>query len=215
MRRRVRAASEGMTMTTEEFNLIFAGVGGQGSVLASHIIAQAAIEEGLKARVGETFGAAQRGGKVHSHVRIGKDVYSPLCKANSVEVLLGCEPNETLRLALRFSGPSSIIITNTRPVPSMDVNIGAAKYPDIKALLSGLEKLSGKVIAFDATKLAIEAGSERTMNVVLLGALAATGKLPFKSDGLRKAVWDRVPPSTIETNMKAFDSGYEMCKSLS
>ena len=201
-------------MATDEFNLIFTGVGGQGSVLASHIIAEAAIMDGLKVRVGETFGAAQRGGKVHSHVRIGKDVYGPLCMESSVDILLGCEPNETLRLALKYSGPSSIIITNTRKIPSMDVNIGAAKYPDIKMVINGLEKLSKKVIAFDATKLAIEVGSDRTMNVILLGALAATDMTPFKTDNLKKAIKDRVPPSTVEINMKAFDSGYKKCKSL-
>jgi len=201
-------------MTTDEFNLIFAGVGGQGSVLASHIIAEAAIMDGLKVRVGETFGAAQRGGKVHSHVRIGKDVFGPLCKEGSVDVLLGCEPNETLRLAIRYSGPSSIIITNTREISSMDVNIGAAKYPNIKEIVNSLEKLSKKVIAFDATKLAIEAGSDRAMNVVLLGAIAATDLMPLKTDNLRIAIKNRVPPSTIESNMNAFDSGYKLCKSL-
>jgi indolepyruvate ferredoxin oxidoreductase beta subunit len=201
-------------MTTNEFNLVFAGVGGQGSVLASHIIAEAAIMDGQKVRVGETFGAAQRGGKVHSHVRIGQDVYGPLCKENSVDVLLGCEPNETLRMALKYCGLSSVVITNTREIPSMDVNIGVAKYPDIKAVVSGLEKLSGKVIAFDATKLSIESGSDRAMNVVLLGALAATGLTPFKIDNLREAIRGRVPPSTVESNMKAFDAGYTACKNL-
>lgn len=201
-------------MSTDEFNLIFAGVGGQGSVLASHIIAEAAIMDGLRVRVGETFGAAQRGGKVHSHVRIGSDVYGPLCRENSVDVLLGCEPNETLRLALKYCSPSSLVITNTREVPSMDVNIGVAKYPDIKEVVNSLEKLSGKVLAFDATKLAIEAGSDRTMNVVLLGSLAATDLTPFKPDNLREAIRGRVPPSTVESNMKAFDSGYKACKNL-
>ncbi len=198
----------------DEFNLVFAGVGGQGSVLASHIIAEAAIAQGLRARVGETFGAAQRGGKVHSHVRIGRDVYGPLCRTYSADVLLGCEPNEALRLALRYCGPMSTIITNTKQVPSMDVNIGAAKYPDVGDIINGLSKISGKVISFDATKLAVEAGSERAMNVVLLGALAATGRLPFRGDGLKKAIESRVPPSTIETNMRAFESGYENCKNL-
>ena len=201
-------------MTTNEFNLIFAGVGGQGSVLASHIIAEAAIINGLKVRVGETFGAAQRGGKVYSHVRIGRDVYGPLCRENSVDVLLGCEPNETLRLALKYSGPSSIIITNTRGVPSMDVNIGVATYPELKAVIDGLVKLSRKVIAFDATKLAIEAGSDRMMNVVLLGAFAATDLAPLKTDNLMEAIKNRVPSSTVEGNMKAFDAGLKMCKSL-
>ncbi len=195
-----------------EFNLIVAGVGGQGSVLASHIVAEAAVAQGLKTRVGETFGAAQRGGKVHSHVRSGEDVYGPLCPAESLDVLLGLEPNETLRLAVDYAGPDTLIITNTRPVPSMDANIGADTYPEIEAVIAGLKKLSSKVIGFDATEIAVKAGNERTMNVVLLGALAATGKLPYDGELLREAVMARVPPRTVEANMRAFNDGIEAYK---
>ena len=195
-----------------EFNLIVAGVGGQGSVLASHIVAEAAVAQELKARVGETFGAAQRGGKVHSHVRIGEDVYGPLCPVESLDVLLGLEPNETLRLAVDYAGPDTLIITNTRPVPSMDANIGADTYPEIEAVIAGLKKLSSMVISFDATEIAVEAGNERTMNVVLLGALAATGKLPYDGELLREAVMARVPPRTVEANMRAFSNGIEAYK---
>ena len=203
-----------MMATIGEFNLIVTGVGGQGSVLASHIVAEAAVAQGLKTRVGETFGAAQRGGKVHSHVRIGEDVYGPLCPAESLDVLLGLEPNETLRLALDYAGPDTLIITNTRPVPSMDANIGVDAYPKIEAVIDVLKKLSSKVIGFDATEIAVEAGNERTMNVVLLGALAATGKLPYDGELLREAVMARVPPRTVEANMRAFNGGIEACKEL-
>ncbi len=203
-----------MMVKIGEFNLIVTGVGGQGSILASHIVAEAAVAQGLKTRVGETFGAAQRGGKVHSHVRIGEDVYGPLCPAESLDVLLGLEPNETLRLAVDYAGPDTLIITNTRPVPSMDANIGADAYPEIEAVIAGLKKLSSKVIGFDATEIAVEAGNERTMNVVLLGALAATGKLPYDGELLREAVMARVPPRTVEANMRAFNDGIEACKEL-
>lgn len=205
-----RTSEQVNTMTEKDaFNLIVAGVGGQGSVLASHIIADAAVRSGLKVRVGETFGAAQRGGKVHSNVRIGKDVYGPLCPKESLDVLIGLEPNETLRLAVKYASSRTIIITNTKPVPSMDVNIGAEKYPDTGDIIDGLKQLSGKVIAFDATELAVKAGNQRTMNVVLLGALAATGALPFKEAFFREAIKERVPPRTIEVNNVAYKKGYE------
>jgi indolepyruvate ferredoxin oxidoreductase beta subunit len=192
------------------FNLIVAGVGGQGSILASHIIAEAAVKSGLKVRVGETFGAAQRGGKVHSNVRLGEGVYGPLCPEGSLDVLIGLEPNETLRLAVKYASPRTLVITNTRPVPSMDVNIGAERYPDVEDIVEGLEEISGGVVAFDATMLALEAGNERTMNVVLLGALAATKKLPFDEEYLKEAIRERVPPKTIETNNIAYDKGYKI-----
>lgn len=196
-----------MVTNLKEFNLIVTGVGGQGSVLASHIVAEAAVKQGFKVRVGETFGAAQRGGKVHSHVRIGNNVYGPLCPSKSLDVLVGLEPNETLRLALKYANEKTLIITNTRPVPSMDTNIGADTYPEVSKVIAALEKISGRVVAFDATELAVKAGNERTMNVVLLGALASSGKLPFETESLREAVLGRVPPRTVEVNEAAFNLG--------
>ncbi len=192
----------------KEFNLIVTGVGGQGSVLASHIVAEAAVKRGFRVRVGETFGAAQRGGKVHSHVRIGDEIHGPLCPSRSLDVLLGLEPNETLRLALKYANEETLIITNTRPVPSMDANIGADSYPDVPLLIEALRRLSENVVSFDATELAVEAGNERTMNVVLLGTLAASGRLPFGKESLREAVLIRVPPRTVEVNEAAFNLGH-------
>jgi len=197
-----------------EFNLIVAGVGGQGSVLASHIIAEAAVSAGLRVRVGETFGAAQRGGKVHSHVRMGEDVYGPLCPRASLDVLVGLEPNEALRLAVDYSTQDTVIITNTRPVPSMDSNIGADSYAEVGEIVEGLRRLSKEVVPIDATGLAVEAGNERTMNVVLLGALCATELLPYEPDALRWAVSERVPPRTVEVNMRVFEMGYERCREI-
>ena len=191
----------------KEFNLIVTGVGGQGSVLASHIVAEAAVKKGFKVRVGETFGAAQRGGKVHSHVRIGDEVYGPLCPSRSLDVLMGLEPNETLRLALKYAYEETLIITNTRPVPSMDANIGVDAYPDVSLLIEALGRISGRVVSFDATELAVKAGNERTMNVVLLGALATSRKLPFGTESLREAVLGRVPLRTVKVNEAAFNLG--------
>jgi indolepyruvate ferredoxin oxidoreductase beta subunit len=92
-------------------------------------------------------------------------------------------------------------------VPSMDTNIGADAYPDVSLLIEALGRLSGKVVSFDATELAVKAGNERTMNVVLLGALAASGRLPFEKESLREAVMSRVPPRTVKVNEAAFDLG--------
>ena len=196
----------------KEFNMIVAGVGGQGSVLASHIVAEAAVAQGLKTRVGETFGASQRGGKVHSHVRIGEEVFGPLCPGKSLNILVGLEPNETLRLALPYVNKETYIITNTRQIPSMDVNIGADEYPSIDEIVNGLKKLSKTVIAFNATELAIKAGNPQTMNVVMLGALASSGRLPFEPDILKEAVIQSVPARTRDVNMKAFSLGQDASK---
>jgi len=190
-----------------ELNLIIAGVGGQGSILASHIVAIAAIKDGLRARVGETFGAAMRGGAVASHVRIGKNVEGPLVPKDGADVIVAVEPLEGLRNAVKFLKPSGIIITNIHPWYPMDVNIGRAQYPSMDQIEEAVRKMGGKVVKLDATKLAQEAGNVRTTNIVMLGALAATGKLPFSVETLKETVRENVPPKTIDANMRAFELG--------
>ena len=198
----------------KELNLIVGGVGGQGSVLASHIVADAAVRAGLKARVGETFGAAMRGGAVSSHIRIGEDVQGPLVADDKLDVLIALEPLEGLRIGVKYLSPTGIAILNTKPVPSIDINIGKATYPDISTIVSSLERLCKKVVAIDATELSIKSGSARTLNILMLGMAAATELLPFPIEVLKETIKERVPKGTEELNMKAFDVGYNTAKGL-
>lgn len=190
-----------------ELNLIVAGVGGQGSILASHIVAMAAIKETLNARVGETFGAAMRGGAVASHVRIGEEVQSPLVPRDGADIVLAMEPLEGLRNVTDYLKKGGFLLTNVHPWLPVDVNIGRAEYPSKEAIKGAVEKLGGKMVEIDATALAQKAGNIRTTNTVMLGALAATGKLPFSADVLKEAVKENVPPKTVEVNVKAFELG--------
>ena len=194
---------------TFELNLIIAGVGGQGSIRASHIVAIAAIKEGLRSRVGETFGAAMRGGAVASHVRIGKGIFAPLIANDGAEIVLALEPLEGLRNAAKFLAKGGLLLTNTRAWMPVDVNIGRAEYPSLEAIKGAVEKLGGEVVAIDATSLAQQAGNVRTMNVVILGALAGTGKLPISVETLKEVVKENVPPKTIEANLRAFELGFK------
>lgn len=195
-----------------DLSLVIAGVGGQGSILASHMVAMAAIREGLRARVGETFGAAMRGGAVASHVCIGPNVNAPLVPKDGAEVILALEPLEGLRNVVKFLKKGGLLITNTRPWLPVDVNIGRAKYPSMGDIKGGVEKLGGRFVEIDATKLAQEAGNVRTMNAVMLGALAATGKLPVSVDTLKEVIKENVPPKTIEVNIHAFEAGFNALK---
>jgi indolepyruvate ferredoxin oxidoreductase beta subunit len=192
-----------------ELNLVIAGVGGQGSILASHIVAMAAIREGLRARVGETFGAAMRGGAVASHVRIGPDVNAPLVAKDGAEIVLALEPLEGLRNVVKFLKEGGTLIANTRPWYPVDVAIGRAKYPSAEEIRGAVERLGGRMVEIEATSLAQEAGNVRTVNVVMLGALAATGKLPFPIDTLKEVIKENVPPKTIDVNLRAFDLGFK------
>ena len=197
-----------------DLTLVIAGVGGQGSILASHMVALAAIREGLRARVGETFGAAMRGGAVASHVCIGPNVNAPLVPKDGAEIILALEPLEGLRNVVKFLKNGGVLITNTRPWFPVDVNIGRAKYPSMDSIRAAVEKLGGKTVEMDATKLAQEAGNVRTMNAVMLGALAATEKLPFSVETLKEVIKENVPPKTIEVNTKAFEAGFNAMKKL-
>ncbi len=194
---------------TPELNLIIAGVGGQGSIRASHIVGIAAIQEGMRARVGETFGAAMRGGAVASHVRIGKGIFAPLIAKDGAEIVLALEPLEGLRNAVKFLAKGGLLLTNTHAWMPVDVNIGRAEYPTLEAIKGAVEKLGGEVVAIDATSLAQQAGNVRTMNVVMLGALAGTGKLPISVKTLKEVVRENVPPKTIEANLRAFELGFK------
>jgi indolepyruvate ferredoxin oxidoreductase beta subunit len=195
-----------------ELNLIIAGVGGQGSILASHMVAMAAIREGLRARVGETFGAAMRGGAVASHVRIGKGVNAPLIPRGGADIVLAMEPLEGLRNVVSFLRKGGLLLTNTHEWLPVDVNIGRANYPSLKSIKEAVEQLGGRMIAIDGTSLAQQAGDVRTLNVVMLGALAATGKLPISTETLKQIIMENVPRKTVEMNMRAFELGFNSLK---
>ncbi|KUO40496.1 MAG: hypothetical protein APZ16_05265 [Candidatus Hadarchaeum yellowstonense] len=195
-----------------ELNLIIAGVGGQGSILASHMVAMAAIREGLRARVGETFGAAMRGGAVASHVRIGKGVNAPLIPRGGADIVLAMEPLEGLRNVVSFLRKGGLLLTNTHEWLPVDVNIGRANYPSLQSIKEAVEQLGGRMIAIDGTSLAQQAGDVRTLNVVMLGALAATGKLPISTETLKQIIMENVPRKTVEMNMRAFELGFNSLK---
>ena len=195
-----------------ETNMIIAGVGGQGSILASHIVATAAIRDGLRARVGETFGAAMRGGAVASHVRIGKEVSAPLIQKDGGDIVLALEPLEGLRNVVKYLAKGGLLLTNTHAWIPTDVNVGRAEYPSTDSITKAVAKLGGKIIAIDATSLAQQAGNVRTMNIVMLGALAGTGKLPVSTETLRLVVKENVPPKTIDANLRAFELGFNTVK---
>ncbi|MEW6522757.1 MAG: indolepyruvate oxidoreductase subunit beta [Bacillota bacterium] len=194
-------------------NIIITGVGGQGSVLASRIVAGALLQHAgsdpqYRVRVGETFGAAQRGGSVASHVRAGS-VLGPLVGEDQADLIVALEPLEGLRIAVRYLKPGGTVVLNTRAVPPTDVKAGYAQYPALEAILEALDRLGGKVIALDATALAEEAGSIKAMNVVLVGAAARTGLTGVHRETFLQAVEDRVPARFKALNLKAFDLGWQ------
>ena len=186
----------------EPFNILVAGVGGQGVLLTSKILAESALASGYDVKQSEVHGMAQRGGSVVSQVRFGERVFSPIVSEGECDLLIGFEPLETARY-LQFLKPGGVVIYNTHRVVTLTVSIGAEKYPeDIDGMVAAYEK---DVRPFDATALAVAAGEKRAVNLVLLGA--ALSALPVKEDVVVKAIDRCVPKKALEVNKRAFFSG--------
>ncbi|WP_292466241.1 indolepyruvate oxidoreductase subunit beta [Methanolobus sp.] len=189
------------------FDLVIAGVGGQGTILASDIIGKAAVKENMFVRAAETHGMAQRGGSVVNHIRLGCELGS-MIPMKGADVLLSLEPSEALRY-LEFLSDDGTIIVNTDPILPVTVTSGLCTYPDVDAIIAKLEE-THKVKAFNATELAKEAGHVQSMNVVMVGAVS--NYLPVSVDTLVECVRELVPPKTININVKAFEMGRYVTK---
>lgn len=194
-----------------EFNLIIFGVGGQGNLLASEIVATASVKAGYKTRVGETFGMAQRGGPVASYIRIGSNIYAPIVSPGTVSLILAFEPMEALRNAARFLEPGGTVVMNNRPIIPHVVSMGKSRYLSTDEIVHMIKMVGARdVKAFNAMDIAQKGGNPLTMNIVMVGALAGLGLLPFPIDLLRDALKERLPASLLDMNKKAFDEGLKV-----
>jgi indolepyruvate ferredoxin oxidoreductase beta subunit len=195
----------------KEFNVVLAGVGGQGILLAAEILGAAAVEEGLNVRVSEIHGMAQRGGAVTSNVRIGENVSSPTVLEGQADVLLGFEPLETLR-NLKYASDKTVVVMSDEKIPPTELAAKNIAYPSMKEVIAKITRFTTSVIVVETEKLAREAGSILTRNVVLLGALLATEKVPVRTESVLKALKELVPAKHVEMNVKAFKLGYDCVK---
>ena len=184
------------------FNILIAGVGGQGVLLTSKIIAEAALLQGLDVKQSEVHGMAQRGGSVLSQVRFGDKVYSPIIAEGEADLLIGFEPLETARY-LHFLHEGGIAVYNTHPIGTIGVSIGKETYP--QDIHETIEKYVPQVHPFDATNVAVEVGEKRAVNLVLLGA--ALRFLPLDPSVVDNAITNSVPKKLLELNRKAFLAG--------
>ena len=194
----------------DPFNLIIAGVGGQGNILASQVVAQAALREDLNATIGETYGVSQRGGSVMSHIRVTAGTpMGPLIPRGEADLLVGFEPMETLQVAMEFGNPQMRVILNPRPVYPIGVLSGDLAYPPLERILDLLKRHVADLRTLPATDIAREAGEIRAMNLVMVGALAAAGLLPMKRESFLKAIREQFHGRALEINQRAFEKGYE------
>jgi indolepyruvate ferredoxin oxidoreductase beta subunit len=190
----------------ETKRLVMVAVGGQGNLLASSVLGEAARLAGVPMRMSEVHGMAQRGGVVESALIFG-NAHSTIISDGDADVLMGFEPAETLR-ALAKCHRNSVAITNLAPLMPFTVNIGQGVYPDLKQLQDLIRSKTARLIAFNATALAREAGNVLSVNMVLLGALTQTAVLPLSVENVKAAMQRKTKAAFLEANLKAFDLGF-------
>jgi indolepyruvate ferredoxin oxidoreductase beta subunit len=188
-------------------NILLSGVGGQGIIFASDIMAEVFLESGFDVKKSEVHGMAQRGGSVTSHVRFGRKVYSPIIKQGEVDILFSFEELEGLRW-LNYVKPDGVIVLNNHKINPPAVNLGQIGYPrDIPGIF---RKQFDKFYLIDGTKLALEAGNVRAANVVLLGAIS--NLFEIEQAPWMEAILRHLPPRLHEVNREAFASGRAQIK---
>ena len=191
----------------ETKRLVIVAVGGQGNLLASSVLGEAALLSGVPLNMSEIHGMAQRGGVVESALVFG-DARSTIISDGEADILMGFEPAETLR-ALNKCNADTVVITNLAPLMPFTVNIGQGVYPDLKQLQDLIRNKTGRLIAFNAAALAKEAGNVLAVNMVLLGALIQTGVLPLTVETVKDAMKRKTKPQFLDSNLKAFTLGFE------
>jgi len=187
--------------------IVIAGVGGQGTLLASRLLAQSAIKAGFHVKVGETYGMAQRGGPVMGQIQIGGEASSPQICPGEADALLGFEEAKAVRRGVSYLKEGGLALVNNRRLPPIEVISGMAEYPDSNRLRALLSEVTDNIVYFDATALAEEAGDPITTNTVMIGALCASGVLPFPEETIIEVLKQTLRPAYYETNLRAFELG--------
>ena len=189
----------------ETINIIISGVGGQGIILASKILAECVFRDGFDVKENELHGMAQRGGSVLSHIRFGGKIYSPLIRRGKADYLIAMEELEGLRY-LYFLKPGGTVILNKRRKKPESVTSGISTYPD--QIMEQIEKMGYHVDEINAFDIAKKSGSPKSENIVLLGLLS--NYISLKESTWLDVIQKAVPKKTIDANLKAFKAGHDL-----
>ncbi|MDI6709920.1 MAG: indolepyruvate oxidoreductase subunit beta [Thermoanaerobacterales bacterium] len=191
-----------------KIDIIIAGVGGQGNLLASRVLARAALTAGLEVRTSESIGMAQREGPVTSHVRLGRGLSGAIIPDRAADILLGLELAETVRSLPKLKDEGRVV-ASTVVIRPITVTLGRSRYP-AEELLAYLREVVPGALLFDAAETARRAGNVKAANTVLLGALSTLdGVLPFDHEDLLAALVATIPAKLLEVNRHAFALGRE------
>lgn len=198
---------------SKTINVILTGVGGQGNVMASRVLAGMLVDAGLVVTIGETFGMSQRGGSVMSHLRISPDsVRSPQIPKGGADVIVALEPLEALRVLTVYGNPQVSVLSNSRPVYPIGVITGELAYPSDEDIRKAFNQLTAQSWMLDATSVGLQLGNPVLSNIVMIGALAQTGLLPVDRRMFEKEIRKTLSMEKCTVNLKAFDEGAGMIK---
>lgn len=186
-------------------NCLLCGVGGQGTVLASRMIAAAAMKKGMYAKTAETIGMAQRGGSVVSHVRIGDKQHSPLIPFGIADVIIGFEPAEAVRCLSYLKNGGTVVVSDKAVLP-VTASLGIGSYTDSKEMLDYLKKNVENLIIVDGDEICNRLGNPKVLNMVLLGAAAGSGALGVTREELETAMTERLNEKFHELNILALNA---------
>lgn len=195
----------------DRLNLLITGIGGQGIIAASDIVAEAALTAGFDVKKTDSLGMAQRGGSVVSHIRFATKVWSPLVKTGEADILLAFEKLEAARWS-HYLKPGGIAILNNHSVPPLSVSLGKEHYPGDEEIADILKRQTDRIYLIKGTDIAKGLGNIRTLNILMLGCLSVF--VPFDDDVWRDCISRRLPPKLVELNFSAFDRGKAEMESM-
>jgi len=196
----------------DPYNLIITGVGGQGNVMASRVLGNMLSRQGYQLTIGETFGASQRGGSVMSHLRISTtETLSPQIAKGKAHLIVALEPTEAIRVLAQYGNPEVRVLCNMRPIHSVGVISGEQNYPTPADIVNWITELSERAWFMDATTEAMNRLQNPIFgNILLVGALAATGELPLSREDFIAVISTSLSPDKVAINLDAFDRGAEL-----
>lgn len=195
-------------LVKDPYNIVITGVGGQGNVMASRVLANMLVRMGYRVTIGETFGMSQRGGSVMSHIRLSAEtVWSPQIPKGQADLIVAIEPVEALRVLADYGNPAVKVLVNMRPIYPVGVITGEAEYPAPESIHAAVTALSAAAYFLDATGEAVQLGNPILGNIVMIGAAVGLGVLPASGEVFEAVIREGMPVSRVEANLRAFAIG--------
>lgn len=192
----------------DPYNVIITGVGGQGNVTASRMLAGMLVAKGYSVTIGETFGASQRGGSVMSHVRISsRGAWSPQIPKGKADLVVSLEPSEAIKVLSTYGNPASQSLSNDRPVYPVRVIAGDDKYPSMDEIKATIASLTARSFMISATEEALKLGNPIFQNVIMIGAVGGMDLLPVSIDDFHEVIGRDMPADKVTVNLKAYEIG--------